>query len=170
MISAAAVVVGLTMTASAQAGGKGSSGSKSSSSSKSYSGSYKPSFSYKSYDKVHHDHDFKFDKNHFLKGDYHCYKGKYCNFWNYHCWDSRYGCYLYWNPWYRCYYYWCEPDDCYYPITYCPYHKFVFVKVVTPVIYTTPVVTVVAGPVAAVATTQVAQPAGPAAPAPVPAP
>ncbi len=167
MISLAAV--GLVLALGSAAHGKGGPGSskgsfvKGPSTSKSISPSYTKSFK-----KDHDKHDFKLDKGHFLKGDYHCYKGKYCNFWNYHCWDWRYGCYLYWDPCFRSYYYWCEPDECYYPISYCPYRKFTFVTVVTPVIYTTPV-TVVAQPVVAT-TNSVVPSAAPAGPPPVPAP
>jgi hypothetical protein len=170
MISLAAVGLVLAMGSAAQAGGKSGSGNskgsfvKGPSNSKNFSGNYKPT----SLKNDHHDHDFKSDKGHFLKGDYHCYKGKCCNFWNYHCWDRRYGCYLYWDPCYCSYYYWCEPDECYYPISYCPYRKFTFVTVVTPVIYTVPVA-VVAQPVVA-ATTSVVPSAAPAGPPPVPAP
>jgi hypothetical protein len=105
--------------------------------------------------KDHKDHDF--DKGHFFKGDYHCYRGKHCDFWNYHCWDSRYGCELYWNPSYRCYYYFCDPDDCYYPISYCPHRKFIF-ETVTPVV-NPGLVTVIVQPAAV-----------PVSPAPIPAP
>ena len=164
-LAAVGFVFAMGSVAQAKGPGKGSSGSagpfvKGPSTTKSITQSHTTS--------LKKDHDFKFDKG-FLKGNFYCYKGKSCNFWNYHCWDWRYGCYLYWNPCYRCYYYWCEPDDCYYPITYCPYRKFTFVTVVTPVIYTTPIA-VVAQPVALATTAAVAQPAAAAAPAPVPPP
>ncbi len=154
MISLTAVGLLFAMGGVAQAGGKpGSNGSKGPSGKN--SGSWKNSSGNYHSTTMKKDHDF--DKGHFLKGDFHCYKGKHCDFWNYHCWDGRYGCYLYWNPGYRCYYYYCEPDDCYYPVSYCPYRKFSFVTV-TPVVNPSPVTVIV-------------QPAAtPVAPGPVPAP
>lgn len=38
----------------------------------------------------------------------------------------RYGCTLYYDPELECYYYWCEPDGCYYPVSYCPYQRYVW--------------------------------------------
>jgi hypothetical protein len=154
MISLAAAGLVLGLGGLAQAGGKhGSNGSNGPSGKN--SGNWKNSNGNYHTTNFKKDHDY--DKGHFLKGDFHCYKGKYCDFWNYHCWDRSYGCELYWNPWYRCYYYFCDPDDCYYPISYCPYVKFSFVTV-TPVVNPTPVTVIV-------------QPAAmPVAPSPVPAP
>lgn len=41
--------------------------------------------------------------------------------WSYCYWDRRYSSYLYWNPTVSCYYYWCAPQTCYFPVSYCPY-------------------------------------------------
>jgi Ni/Co efflux regulator RcnB len=164
MISLAALGLVFVMSDMAQAKGKsGSSGSKGSSKSTSTSKNGNHSMSWKK----DHDHDkgkkhYDHDKGHFLKGDYHCYRGRHCDFWNYHCWDRRYGCELYWNPWYRCYYYYCDPDDCYYPISYCPHRKFSFVTE-TPVVQPSSVTVIVQPGV-------VTETAAPVGPAPVPAP
>jgi hypothetical protein len=164
MISLAAVGLVFAMGGMAQAGGKtGSSGSKGTSGNN--SGSWKNSngnYHSTSMNKDHDRKDHDFNKGHFRKGDYHCYKGKHCDFWNYHCWDRRYGCELYWNPWYRCYYYYCDPDDCYYPISYCPHRKFSFVTE-TPVVQPSSVTVIVQPGV-------VTETAASVGPAPVPAP
>ncbi len=111
LMSVAAVVLGLTVVAAAQAGGKGG-GSSKGSGSKSISSQSSSSHSVsKSYSKAN------VKKGSF--GYYYC--GKSCNFWTYKCYDARYGCSIYFDPSYSCYYYYCVPDDCYYPVTYCPY-------------------------------------------------
>jgi hypothetical protein len=55
-----------------------------------------------------------------------CYKGKDHCHWSYSCWLPSCGCTCYYCPCTLVYYYWCAPDECWYPITYCPYGRFVF--------------------------------------------
>jgi hypothetical protein len=107
-ISAAALVLGLAVAGSVQAGGKSShpSGGPRSSGSFHSSGSFRPSNYHVTYGK-------SFNHGYF-------YPGKYHN-WSYHFWDRRYGCNLYYDSALCCYYYYCVPDQCYYPVSYCPY-------------------------------------------------
>jgi hypothetical protein len=124
--------------------------------------------------------DKKFDADYFKKfgtkfdhGFF--YKGKHHNHWSYRCWYPEFGCYCYWDPCLCEYFYFCEPDCCFYPISYCPYHRYVWptvfvvetipvVQVVTlaPVVPVVPV-TVVA-PVTTVAPVATVAPGGPAVP------
>ena len=116
LLSAAAVVIGLALVGTAEAGPKGGSGSKGGSSSShsmhsSYS-SHSSHMSYTSKSKVSY-----FSKDHFHWS--HCY------------WWGKYGCYTYYCPSTYCWYYWYEPECCYYPCSYIPY--------ATPVYQTAPV-------------------------------
>ena len=69
--------------------------------------------------------------------NYQCYNGLKCSFgwcfpgfdhchWTYKCWFVDCGCYCNWCPSTCCYYYYCVPDLCWYPISYCPYGKYVW--------------------------------------------
>ncbi len=59
-----------------------------------------------------------------LKNGGYYYRGKDHDHWSYRHWDKHYGCYCYYDSGLSCYYYWCEPDGCYYPMDYCPYGKY----------------------------------------------
>ena len=55
-----------------------------------------------------------------------CYNGFNHNHWSHSCWVPHYGCNCYWCPCATAWYYWCAFDGCWYPVSYCPYGKYVF--------------------------------------------
>jgi hypothetical protein len=82
------------------------------------------------------DHDRRHDRDHdrFYKS---CLKyGKFgpyfrcvdpCPWWD--CsWSSTYGCNVYFDEECSRWFYLCEPDECFYPVSHCPYGRYVFTE------------------------------------------
>jgi hypothetical protein len=77
------------------------------------------------------DHD-RYYLTHGTKASFGWYfKGKNHNHWSSWRWSSKYGCKCYFDRGCGSWFYFCVPDDCYYPVTYCPYGKYVFTTSVT---------------------------------------
>ncbi len=91
LLSAAALVLGLALVGTAEAGPRGS-------------GS-------------HGSHSYHMTHGTHFKGGY-FYKGREHSHWTYRSWWARYGCYTYYCPSTCCWYYWYQPDNCYYPCSY----------------------------------------------------
>jgi hypothetical protein len=97
ILSAGALVLGLAVAATAQAGGK--------------NGGISHGPSTGSYHNYHVTHGTQFKYGNFYKGRFHYH-------WNSWCWNTKYNCYFYWCPSTCCYYYWNEPSCCYFPVSY----------------------------------------------------
>ena len=97
ILSVAAVVLGLALVATAEAGQKGGG--------REGRGGERSSRSY------HERFGTKFSHGYFYKGrDHHQ--------WTHRYWFGRYGCYTYYCPSTSCWYYWYQQDNCYYPVSY----------------------------------------------------
>ncbi len=133
LLSAAAMVLGLALVGTVEAGDKkgGTHGGKSggspssgvihstgSHSGKTYSGgSYSGGVTKTTF---HKDYHLTYGVK--SKQGFYYYKGYSHSHWSHQCWYPKYGCNCYWCPCTLVYYYWCVPDECYYPVTYCPYN------------------------------------------------
>jgi hypothetical protein len=97
----AAMVLGLALMATAEAGQRGGS---------SYHDSHR-SYHEGSYRSYHEEHGTRFNGGYYYKGfDHH--------HWSYRYWYGQYGCYTYYCPSTSCWYYWYAKDNCYYPVSY----------------------------------------------------
>jgi hypothetical protein len=94
LLSAAALVVGLALVGSAEAGPKSGPGSSS-----------------HGHNDYHLTHGTKFKDGYFFRGHDHSH-------WSYRYWWPKYGCYTYYCPSSCCWYYWYAPHCCYYPCSY----------------------------------------------------
>lgn len=89
-LGAAALVLGLALTGSAEANGP-------------RHGSGRPYYA---------SHGVKFSGGYIYRGhDHHHWGGK--------VWNARSGRYHYWDPYLSCYYYWAPQSGCYYPVDTC---------------------------------------------------
>ena len=108
LLAAAVMGLGLALSGTATAGGKGgqfvgqSGGSCQSSCQSSQKGCYQQTYGTKcSYG--------------------YCYKGRNHCHWSQSCWSPEHDCTVYRCPSTGCDYYWCGRDDCYYPTHHRPY-------------------------------------------------
>jgi hypothetical protein len=138
-----ALVVGVTATSLALAGGEGgpSSGSHSSHGSSSHYQASKNHLTnnvsihnsnYGSFNKTKNIQNYHLTYGKKLSNGKFYYPGKYQSHWSYCCFNSKFGCYLYWCPCTCGWYYYCTPDCCYYPVCYVPYRCYCWG---TPVCY-----------------------------------
>jgi hypothetical protein len=89
----AAMVLGLALMATAQAGQK--------------------------YGSYNHEHSRSYHETYGTKFKYgYYYKGYDHHHWTYSYWWSKYGCYTYWCPSTSCWYYWYPREERYYPVSY----------------------------------------------------
>jgi hypothetical protein len=133
VFSSAAVILGLTLVSTVEAGnGRNSGGTSSSHSVSNSSNSFRFSTvrSTQNYSTKIHTMSTsfqKFDSHNFkdynLKygkkfGNGWCYPNRFDCHWSYRCWCPYYSCWYYYDPCCLSYYYWCGTHSCYYPISY----------------------------------------------------
>jgi hypothetical protein len=106
LLSAAAVVVSLSLAATAGAGPKGGNAH--------HSGSHAGS----SHGGSSHGGNYHMTHGSRMKNGSYYYKGKNHSHWTHRYWWGKYGCYAYYCPSTGGWYYWYAPDDCYYPVSY----------------------------------------------------
>jgi hypothetical protein len=113
ILTVAALVLGLAVVSTADAGGRYESrGSR---------GSYRGN----EFHNYHITHGSRMrDGRYFYKGHDH-------HQWTHRYWYGKYGCYTYYCPSTYCWYYWYSQDNCYYPVSY--------IKTATPVFERAPV-------------------------------